>query len=116
VPELGSIFISYASHDMDRVLPIVRHLEAAGMPVWRDHKRILGGGNYGPEIARAIRESRWLMLMCSNASMQCRYAQGTGAAHGPCGRPPAVQPSALLGALICQGETAPLGSVPIVSG
>ena len=72
MPGADTIFISYASHDVGRVLPIARHLEAAGVPLWRDHDRILGGGNYGPEIARAIRESRWLMLMCTDASMRSR--------------------------------------------
>lgn len=63
-------FVSYASRDMDRVAPIVARLESAGVSVWRDQERILGGGNYGPEIVDGIERCNVLLLMCSAASMR----------------------------------------------
>ena len=66
----ADVFVSYASRDVDRVVPIVAQLESAGVSVWRDQEQILGGGNYGPEIVEAIERSEVLMLMCSAATMQ----------------------------------------------
>jgi hypothetical protein len=66
------LFISYASRDFERVVAIVDQLEQAGFTIWRDKDRILGGGNYGPEIVRGIRGCNTLLLMCSEASMRSR--------------------------------------------
>ena len=66
------VFVSYASRDREPVVRIVGQLEAAGVTVWRDQEMILGGGNYGPEIVAAIKNSKVLMLMCSDASMRSR--------------------------------------------
>lgn len=66
------LFISYASRDADRVVPIAKHLESTGVTVWRDQDRILGGGSYGPEIVEGIEQCKVLMLMCSAASMRSR--------------------------------------------
>jgi hypothetical protein len=66
----AEVFVSYASHDVELVVPIVEQLEAAGVTVWRDQHDILGGGSYGPEIVRAIRSCKVLTLMCSAASMR----------------------------------------------
>ena len=68
----ADVFVSYASRDVDRVVSIVKQLESAGVTVWRDRERILGGDNYGPEIVEAIERSKVLMLMCSAASMRSR--------------------------------------------
>jgi len=68
----AEVFISYASRDRDRVVAIARCLEAQGVRVWRDQKNILGGEIYGPAIVRGIRESKVLMLMCSDASLRSR--------------------------------------------
>ena len=64
------VFISYASHDVNRVVRIADCLESSGVRVWRDQAQILGGNIYGPKIVRGIRESKVLMLMCSDASMR----------------------------------------------
>jgi len=66
------VFISYASRDGERVAAIARELAAAGVSLWRDQQRILGGDVYGPAIVRAIRQSKVLMLMCSDASLRSR--------------------------------------------
>jgi hypothetical protein len=44
------VFISYARHDGERLGTIARELEAAGVSLWRDRQRILGGEVYGPVI------------------------------------------------------------------
>jgi serine/threonine protein kinase len=71
-PSLSSapadVFISYSSRDADRVVPLVRLIEAAGISVWRDGDRILGGEYYGEAIAEAINQSKVLLLMCSQAA------------------------------------------------
>ena len=66
----SEVFVSYSSRDVDRVVPIVRHLESAGIPIWRDGDRILGGDYYGEEIAEAIAQSKVLLLMCSMAAFE----------------------------------------------
>jgi formylglycine-generating enzyme required for sulfatase activity len=67
-PEQAEVFVSYSSRDLYRVVPIVRHLEAAGVSVWHDGDRILGGQYYGEQIVHAIAHSRVVLLMCSPES------------------------------------------------
>jgi TIR domain/AAA ATPase domain len=64
------VFISYASADRERVLPLVDRLEAAGVRVWIDRDGIHGGANY--EIADAIEHAAVLALMCSLTSLASR--------------------------------------------
>jgi tetratricopeptide (TPR) repeat protein len=66
------LFISYASRDRDRVLPIVERLEAAGVTVWIDRDGISGGASYALEIAEAIEQAKAVVLMCSEASLSSR--------------------------------------------
>lgn len=66
---VADVVVSYSSHDRQRVVQIVEYLESMGVNIWRDDNEILGGKSYGPEIVSAIRQSKVLLLMCSNASM-----------------------------------------------
>ena len=68
----AEVFISYASQNKDRVQEIALHLEAAGVRVWRDQLKILGGGNFGQEIVKGIKGSKVLMLMCTDASLRSK--------------------------------------------
>ena len=63
------LFISYASVDHARVLPLTRTLEAAGVRVWRDQEAIPGGSIYGPEIVAGIEGCAALVVMCSAAAL-----------------------------------------------
>ncbi len=72
MPEAPYVFISYASADRERVLPVVDRLEQAGVRVWIDRDGIHGGANYALEIAEAIEGATALMLMCSPASLASR--------------------------------------------
>ncbi|MGI8854226.1 MAG: AAA family ATPase [Thermomicrobiales bacterium] len=66
------LFVSYASADRERVMPVVAALERAGVPVWLDQQGIAGGENYAREIADAIKGSAAFILMASAASLSSR--------------------------------------------
>lgn len=66
------VFVSYANRELDRVLPVVDRLEAAGIRTWIDREAIRRGANYGLEIAEAIEHSAVLLLFCSAASLSSR--------------------------------------------
>ncbi len=70
--ETPYVFISYASADRERVLPLVARLEQAGLSTWIDRGGIHGGANYALEIAEAIEHAAVLILMCSAASLSSR--------------------------------------------
>jgi hypothetical protein len=71
LPE-AQVYVSYASHDREQVLGILRHLEEAGIPLWLDRRSIPGGADYGEEIVRAVKRCRAVILMCSEASLRSR--------------------------------------------
>ncbi|HUZ84265.1 MAG TPA: AAA family ATPase, partial [Gaiellales bacterium] len=66
------VFVSYASADRDRVLPLVERLEAVGVAVWIDRDGIHGGENYARVISDAIKDAAALVLMASPASLASR--------------------------------------------
>ena len=66
------VFVSYASADRARVLPMVDALERAGIGVWIDRDGIHGGANYGREIAEAVKGAAALVLMASALSLASR--------------------------------------------
>ena len=66
------VFVSYASGDRARALPVAEALERAGIRVWIDREGIHGGANYGEEIAEAIKGAVALVLMTSAASLASR--------------------------------------------
>ena len=72
MPEAPYVFISYASADRERVLPIVDRLEQAGVKTWIDREGIHGGANYAQVINDAIQGSVALLLFTSPASLASR--------------------------------------------
>jgi formylglycine-generating enzyme required for sulfatase activity len=64
------VFVSYSRADAEPVSAITRLLEDAGVTVWRDCERILGGQYFGEAIVHAIAHSRVLLLMCSPHSFE----------------------------------------------
>lgn len=66
------VFLSYASADRARVIPIVRALEKAGVEVWIDVSDIPGGANYGLEIAQRIKDCAALVIACSAQALASR--------------------------------------------
>jgi hypothetical protein len=70
-PQRGAdVFVSYSSHDRERVLQIVEHLRAAGVSVWIDVDKIDGATKWAAEIVHAIEACKLVLLMCSDASMR----------------------------------------------
>ena len=67
---LPDLFISYASADRDRVLPVADRLVAAGVTVWLDRHKIDGATHWAEEIVHGIEACKVLLLMCSDASMR----------------------------------------------
>jgi hypothetical protein len=72
MPEAPYVFISYASADRERVLPVVERLEQAGIKIWIDREGIHGGANYAKVISDAIKDASVLVLMASPASLASR--------------------------------------------
>ncbi len=72
IPAAPYAFVSYASADRERVLPLVDALTRASIAVWLDREGIRGGANYGREIAEAIKDCAALVLMTSPLSLASR--------------------------------------------
>src|SRR6516162_6330612 len=66
------VFVSYASHDRERVTVIADLLRSLGVQLWLDHHRLTGGARWAQEIVRAIKACKVLLLMCSDAAMRSR--------------------------------------------
>lgn len=68
----SDLFVSYASLDRARVLPVVDELERAGFSAWIDRAGIGGGQVYGPVIQEAIRNCKIVLVMTSEAALRSR--------------------------------------------
>jgi TIR domain len=66
------VFVSYASHDRERVMTVVRSLQSHEVSLWLDQDRMSGGMSWAQQIVQAIRSCKVLLLMCSNAAMRSR--------------------------------------------
>jgi len=64
----GAIFLSYASEDRDMVLVFKEHLEAAGIEVWFDQRRLEAGDVYEHKIRRNIASCSFFFPCISRAS------------------------------------------------
>ena len=73
-PEMnpGSVFLSYASQDEAVVRKIRDALEAAGVEVWFDQRRLEGGDDFDQQIKRNIRACS-LFLPVISANTQARH-------------------------------------------
>lgn len=75
MPE-GTIFISYASPDRDRVVPFFEWLVARGFDVWMDYISIKAGQNWDFEIKRAFEKATFVLVFVSHESVNRRgYVQ-----------------------------------------
>lgn len=67
------IFISYASPDQDRVLPVYEYLIKNGFPnTWIDCKKLLPGQPWELEIQRNLRKSEIIIIFLSHTSVNKR--------------------------------------------
>jgi formylglycine-generating enzyme required for sulfatase activity len=77
---MSDIFLSYASEDLPRVLPLVRALEDRGWSVWWD-RTILPGRTYDIVIEEALEAARCVIVVWSNTSVTSDWVK-TEAAEG----------------------------------
>ncbi|WP_400765802.1 toll/interleukin-1 receptor domain-containing protein [Methylosinus sporium] len=70
--EAHLIFVSYASPDRHRVLPIADWLEQQGLNIWMDAKRLMPGQNWDFEINRALDKSCIILIFISSNSIDRR--------------------------------------------
>jgi hypothetical protein len=68
----GSVFLSYASQDAEPVKKIRDALEAAGIDVWFDQRRLEGGDDFDQQIKRNIRACS-LFVPVISATTQSRH-------------------------------------------
>ena len=68
----GAIFLSYASQDAEPVKKIRDALEAAGIEVWFDQRRLEGGDDFDQQIKKNIRGCS-LFLPVISAQTQARH-------------------------------------------
>src|SRR5258708_32372523 len=59
------VFISYSSHDVTQVRDLAEVLRTAGVRLWRDGDRLLGGDFYNAKIVEATKPSKGVALTCS---------------------------------------------------
>jgi TIR domain/Domain of unknown function (DUF4384) len=71
-PAPAEVFISYARRDYEQVRAVATELAGLGVRFWLDQAAIDGGANYALAIARGIKQSRVLVLMCSDAALRSR--------------------------------------------
>ncbi|MEO5961642.1 MAG: toll/interleukin-1 receptor domain-containing protein [Opitutaceae bacterium] len=68
----GAVFLSYASQDAARVTPLRDALEAAGIEVWFDQRRLEGGDDFDQQIKKNIRACS-LFVPVISANTQARH-------------------------------------------
>jgi len=67
---VAEVFISYSTHDLERITEIAERLQNADVSVWIDRNKIEGGEEWAAEIVRGIDGCKVVILMCSDASMR----------------------------------------------
>lgn len=68
----GSVFLSYASQDLDAVRGLRDALDAAGIDVWLDQRHLEGGDDFDQQIKRNIRTCS-LFVPVISANTQARH-------------------------------------------
>lgn len=70
------VFVSYATPDRHRVVPLCDRLTEHGIEVWIDFRRILPGQDWNLEIRRALARANIILVFVSNTSVDRRgYVQ-----------------------------------------
>lgn len=64
------VFLSYAQEDKDWVAEFASALQDAGTSAWFDQSRLLLGDDWRAQIQDALRQSRVLVLILSQKSLQ----------------------------------------------
>lgn len=64
------VFLSYAEPDESVARRVAAGLEKANLEVWYDHDKIRAGMNWADEIAKALRESRAMVVLLTPAALR----------------------------------------------
>ncbi len=64
-----SVFLSYGREDLPSARKLYRQLTLYGVDVWFDEGKLLPGQSWEIEIEKAIRKSRYFIVLLSNRSM-----------------------------------------------
>jgi len=75
---MSDIFVSYASGDRTRVVPVVQLLEQQGWTVWWD-RTILPGKNFDEVIEQALDEARCVVAVWSKESVTSQWVKSEAA-------------------------------------
>jgi TolB-like protein/Tfp pilus assembly protein PilF len=71
---MSDVFLSYATEDRERVRPLVKALEAAGLSVWWD-RDIRAGAAYDRVIEAALADAKCVVVAWSNDSVESEYVR-----------------------------------------
>ncbi len=69
MPQTADVFISYSREDKDRVIALAQKLREAGVSLWIDQGGIDGAAMWSEEIVHALEDSKVLMLMVTERSV-----------------------------------------------
>jgi adenylate cyclase len=69
---LADIFVSYASEDRDKVVPIVAQLESSGFSVWWD-KNLRGGSVFSKEIEAEVQKAKAVLVIWTEHSIESQW-------------------------------------------
>ncbi len=73
VSERNQVYIAYSRADYPAALLVRLRLAALHVPVWMDRFALRGQQNWGERVDRAIRDSRALVLLLSEAAQRSEY-------------------------------------------
>lgn len=71
---MSDVFVSYSSHDRDRVASLANALEEAGVSVWWD-RRLVPGDVYETEIDDALTKARVVLVVWTPASVASQWVR-----------------------------------------
>ena len=71
---MADIFVSYASNDRDRILPLVKMLEAEGWSVWWD-RELVAGPSFEEKIQEALDQAGCVVVAWSNSAIKSGWCR-----------------------------------------
>lgn len=71
---MADIFVSYASPDRDRIIPLVQVLEAQGWSVWWD-RDLVAGADFDKRIEQALDTAKCVVVAWSENSVESRWCR-----------------------------------------
>src|SRR2546423_807794 len=69
------VFISYAETDEPVAKKVAAGLEKEGLKVWYDRREILPGQNWAESVAKALKESRAMVVLLTPASLRSSFVR-----------------------------------------